>query len=319
MPCFASRSSAGPDTGLSCHSFEFNGSRVKLEVTKDPETRFRLSGNNGGLDIFDGEQVFLSGVSTLPTLAHAPNQAFINLSSRCIYGCMFCAAPFMVKDIIGEMGPERALRIVNISANHPGFEAVALTSGVPDSSSKTNKRMAEVVKAVRTQYPELPIGVEAYFEDLDDIRMLKDAGADEIKINVEAWSEDIFARVCPKRENDIILAGLEKAVDIFGKGKVTSNIIIGLGETDNNVEEGVAALAGMGVTANLRGIRVNEMNKQPLKEALGAVPERVTAERLIGLGNMHKRVLEEHELTTLSFRTMCFSCQCCDIVPMRDL
>jgi len=318
MPCFPSRSTAGPDAGMQCFTFQLNDSRIKLEVTDDAQSRFHLSEYNGALTIFEGQEV-LSEVKVLPTLAHSPNQAFINLGDKCIHECGFCVVPHMEKDVVKDMGPERALRIINIAANYPGFEAAALTSGVIGSASETNRRMAEVVQAIRDQYPQLPIGVEAYFEEMGDIRRMKDAGADEIKVNIETWPEAIFDKVCPTRDRDAILEGLGKAVEVFGNGKVASNIIIGLGETDEEVQEGVTALAAMGVLANLRGLRVNSINKDSLKRSLGAVPERVSAERLIKLARMQKAIFEDHGLTTLDFNTMCYSCQCCDIVPMKDL
>ena len=39
----------------------------------------------------------------------------------------------------------------------------------------------------------------------------------------------------------------------------------------------------------------------------------------IATGKKISKILEENNLTTLSFKTMCFSCQCCDLVPFRDL
>ncbi len=319
MPCFASRSTAGPDAGAASYAFEFNGLRVKLEVSKDPESRFSLSEEESGLAILEKGQAFIGSVKVLPTLAHAPNQAFINLDSQCRLECSFCSASALERGVGVEMNTERVLRIISIASTHPGFEGVAITSGVPDSTVETNKRIAEVVKGVRDNYPDLPIGVEAYFEELGDIDLMKDAGADEIKINVEAWPEPLFEATCPNRDRGIILQGIERALVVFGRGRVTSNIIIGLGEKDDEVEEAVRTLAKLGAIANIRRLRTNRYNAEPLKEALGRPPEGVSADRLIRLAQMHKKVLEEYDLSTLDFKTMCLSCQCCDIVPMRDL
>ncbi len=321
MPCFASRSTAGPDAGTSSYAFEFKGSRVKLEVSRDPGTRFRLSKNenHNSFIILDKAKEFIKDVKVLSTPAHSPNQAFINLSSRCIFGCRFCSTSAMEMALGGELDSDRVLRIIDIASEHPGFEAVAITSGIAESPSLTNRKIAEVIKSVRERYPDLPIGVEAHFEDLRDVRMVRNAGADEIKVNIEVWPEALFEKVCPARDRKRILEALDKTVRVFGRGKVASNIIIGLGERDSEVEEGVDALAERGIVPNLRGIRVNKLNEDMLSRALGTRPKRVKAERLLKLAEMHKKVLTKHDLTTLSFKTMCFSCQCCDIVPMRDL
>lgn len=319
MPCFASRSTAGPDAGVSTYAFEFNGSRIKLEVSKDPGSKYCLREDKDYFSILENSAEFLKGVRVLPTMAHSPNQAFINLTNKCIYGCRFCSAPAMERDIVGEMTPERVLRIVNIASLASGFEAISITSGVPDSPTQTNHRLAEMTRTLKENHPEFPIGVEAYFEHPYELEMLKNSGADEIKINIEVWPKELFKVMCPKRSRKAILEALEQAVGVFGRGKVTSNIIIGLGETDEEVEEGVVALAKMGVVANVRAIRINGINEPIIREGLEKLPEKVSAERLQKLAHIHKAVLEKHGLTTKTFRTMCFSCQCCDIVPMRDL
>ena len=53
----------------------------------------------------------------------------------------------------------------------------------------------------------------------------------------------IFERVCPGLSLDYILSSLENAVRVFGKNRVSSNFIIGLGETDTCVQEGIETLA----------------------------------------------------------------------------
>ena len=96
-------------------------------------------------------------------------------------------------------------------------------------------------------------------------------------------------------------------------------MIIGVGETDDSVLEGVEEMAKMGVVANLRALRINEMNRPRLTEALGFEPGSVDGQRLKILAEGQKAILEKYDLTTLNFKTMCFSCQCCDVVPFRDL
>ena len=319
MPCFASRSTAGPDAGASSYAFTFEGARVKLETTKDPDAKLRLAQNNGSFNMFLDTDKFLENVKVLPLLAHAPNQTFMNLSTKCIMGCAFCTTVELMRGNGGEMTQERVLKIIRINARHPSFEAVALTSGIPDSVPETNMRMVKMIKAIREEYPDIPIGAEAYFEDIQCIKRMKDAGADEIKINIETWAPELFEKICPNRDRDKTLAALEEAVRVFGRNKVQSNYIIGLGETDEDIIDGLKKLGNMGVVVNLRGIRFGELNRGRLETALGRVPEKVSAERLIKLAKVHRNILEMNHLDTDSFKTMCFSCECCDIMPMQDL
>ncbi|MEN6342645.1 MAG: hypothetical protein ABFC89_08815 [Methanospirillum sp.] len=64
------------------------------------------------------------------------------------------------------------------------------------------------------------------------------AGACEIKYNVETMDPEIFARVCPGLSLPDILLALQGAVEIFGRSRVSSNVILGLGETDECVRDG---------------------------------------------------------------------------------
>jgi biotin synthase-like enzyme len=71
------------------------------------------------------------------------------------------------------------------------FDAVAITSGVPDTPEATVERILQVVRGVRARLPGVTIGVEPYISSLEQVDRLKDAGADEIKINIETYDRDI--------------------------------------------------------------------------------------------------------------------------------
>jgi len=318
MPCFASLSKAGPDSGRGAHAFGFGDSRVKLVVSKDPDARLRLARDPAGYIILLEGKKFVGDVQILPLAAHAPNQAFLNLCPECSMGCAFCSMP-RPEGAGSYLSPERALRLVSVASKYPDFSAVAITSGIPGTVREANAKMAEAVKAVRGQYPSVPIGVEAYFDGTAEISLFREAGVTEMKINIETWPEERFRKICPDRDFQATLKALERAVTVFGWGRVTSNMIVGLGETDGEVAEALDTLASMGVVPNVRGIRIGPGNSAKLEKALGKTPERVGAERLLALGEMHRNILERNNLDTGNFETMCFSCRCCDIVPMADI
>ena len=61
---------------------------------------------------------------------------------------------------------------------------------------------------------------------------LKDAGADEVKYNLETVDRELFERICPGISFPEIMDALEEAVAVFGPNRVFSNVILGLGESD---------------------------------------------------------------------------------------
>jgi len=102
-------------------------------------------------------------------------------------------------------------------------------------------------------------------------------------------------------------------VGIFGKNRVSSNFILGLGESDECVMSGVDSLAQMGVIPNLRPI-----SPHPLRNGAAQV-QRPTAERLLKLARYTRKALEDHGLRADLAETMCLPCTRCDIAPHRDV
>lgn len=316
-PFRLSRSTAGPGAGSSSLILAFGGLRVKKNISRE-EGEFELveRGDERSL-LWKGER-FIDDLEIRPVLYHSPEQAFFNLGQECIYDCAFCTSPRLGRDATKDLDPDRVVELILEADRKGGMKAVAFTSAVVGSIQMTVDRMVYIVGKVRKALPDMPIGVEPYVESFENIDRLKEAGADEIKINIESFDPRIIARVCPKLELERQLELLRYAVRVFGRGKVTSNIIIGLGETDRNVLEGVQTLAGMGVVPTIRVLKVNPTNRPLLEKALGEL-QPVTPERLLHLNQEAKLILLTYGLSTKTYSTMCHECGCCDLVPFRDL
>jgi biotin synthase-related radical SAM superfamily protein len=102
-------------------------------------------------------------------------------------------------------------------------------------------------------------------------------------------------------------------VKIFGKNRVFTNFIVGLGETDETVEKYYEELAKMGVIPILRAIGVHPLRFGELEA------ERPTAERLLKLAKMARRILDKYGLDASVSKTMCLPCTGCDLNPHIDL
>jgi biotin synthase-related radical SAM superfamily protein len=317
FPFLPSKSTAGPGAGYMGVVFSFENTRAKKPISRD-HGDFELEETGEGLVIKKGGRVFIEDVALTPTLLHAPYQAFVNIDHACMFDCKFCASPRLHGESTKNLTDEKILAMVAEAARKEGFESVAFTSAVSGSPSMTVKRMAGLVRRVREAMPSVPIGVEPYVTRPDEVDMLRAAGADEIKLNIESFDPDIFEKVCPDRDYGAILHSINHAGEIFGKNRVCSNIIFGLGETDENVLEGTRVLANMGAVATLRALRRNEYNASELERALGKL-EPVTPERMLNLARDQKKILKAHGLTPLVFKTMCHACLSCDIVPFWDV
>jgi MoaA/NifB/PqqE/SkfB family radical SAM enzyme len=314
MPYRISRSTAGPGAGKRSAVFSFNGMRVKKGISYD-HGEFELVDNNGKLSMTRNGYPFLDAVEIRPVVFHSPEQAFFNLDQRCIYNCKFCTSPLLKNEVTKSLTDEKIVSMIEDAMKEQNVVSVALTSGVIGSVSETVDRMISCVKAVRSRFPDIPIGVEPYVDSEEQLIALKNAGADEIKINIETPRRDIFERICPELNYLMIYEMIKASVKIFGRGKVTTNIIFGMGENDDEIKDCMISLASLGCVPGLRAVRINDINRNNMDGLIGFVDE----ERMLRLADLQKKILEEFGLTTHTFRTMCFECGCCDLVPFRDL
>lgn len=317
LPFLPSRSTAGPGAGSVSIVFAFGNARAKKSISREFGD-FELREASGKLRMMKDGGVFLEEVELLPTLLHAPYQAFVNIDHACIYNCKFCNSPRLGHEVTKNLTDDKIISMTIEASKAKDFESVAFTSAVSSSPSMTVKRMAGLVRKTRTLLPNTPIGVEPYAVHPHDIDELKDAGADEIKLNIESFDPEIFEKVCPDRDYGAILHVINHAGKIFGNNKVCSNIIFGLGESDETVLEGTRVLANMGAVATLRALRRSEYNVPELEKALGHLPP-VSPERMLHLAKEQKKIFVEYGLSPLKFRTMCHACLSCDIVPFWDV
>jgi biotin synthase-related radical SAM superfamily protein len=299
-----STSAAGPGTGQKSLFFTSGGHRVRLEIDKNSPLTM-LKENNDFIILKDDTELVRGEIE--PVLAHCPEQAYITLSERCIYDCTFCSVP-RIQGKIKTL--DEVITIVEHAKKTGLLKAIALTSGVAESPEDEIERMVEVIRALKRY--NVPIGVAAY-PTRNSTKLLKEAGAVELKYNVETMNRAIFDKVCRGLSLDFIVDSLRDAVAVFGKNRVSSNFIIGLGETDECVREGVEYLARMGVIPVLRPITIQPLRKDELEAT------RPSAERLLTLARMTREIIATYGLRVEVAQTMCLTCTGCDITPYKDI
>ena len=152
------------------------------------------------------------------------------------------------------------------------------------------------------------IGVSIY-PTRGTARRLLEAGATEVKFNLETATPELFAEMCPGMDRDIINTELDEAVKLFGKNHVFTNLIIGLGETDEVMKAAVSDLCARGIIPTLRplcpGGEVKDLPRPGFK-------------RIMNLYKHHRSALAANGLDTREAKTMCIACTGCDMVPGRD-
>jgi biotin synthase-related radical SAM superfamily protein len=296
---FIARSAAGPGAGGSGAVFFSMGShRVKLSL--DPLSQIEIAHRgNGTADLyFDGK--LISGRLLEPGF-HCPDQAFITVTGSCIFRCRYCSVP-----AIGgrRKSVEEILRMVE--SVRPRIHAISVTSGVLESIGEEEAYVLEVVRNLASF--NLPLGVSIYPAEKTPDR-LHELGVAEVKFNLEAATPELFQTMCPGLDYDLLWQVLDRSVELFGRNRVFSNVIIGLGESDAEMEACIEKLTSHGVIPVLR----------PLNPVAGmAGTPRPSAERLSRIFAFHSKALAAAGLDAKLAMTMCTNCAGCDLVPGRD-
>jgi biotin synthase-related radical SAM superfamily protein len=244
-------------------------------------------------------------------IAHCPDQAYITVSEVCIFDCQFCPVPLLGGTVKERSQVEKAIeQILADPALNARLRAIALTSGVEESAQSEVERIATIVHALKERF-DLPIGVAVY-PTQTSTKLLKEAGAEEIKYNVETMDRSLFETMCPGLSLEFILGQLKDAVEIFGRNKVFSNILVGLGEDDESIINGMEELTTIGVIPILRAVVEHPLRSQ-------AAMHRPEAERLLRLARKERELLDKYGLRADVARTMCARCTGCDLIPHRDV
>ncbi|MBS7644960.1 MAG: radical SAM protein [Candidatus Bathyarchaeia archaeon] len=179
---------------------------------------------------------------------------------RCRANCAFCSQarfskasalmlsrvtwpPFPLKEVLarieGEDFGEGFRRICIQALNYPGVLSDLLRT----------------VKGIRA-VSDVPISVSCQPMDGYSMRILAEAGVDRISIALDAASEALFRKIKGESVGGPYLwrshvKNLRMAVEIFGRGKVTTHLIVGLGETDRELLELIQKLMDWGVNPSL--------------------------------------------------------------------
>ncbi|MCW4006139.1 MAG: radical SAM protein [Candidatus Bathyarchaeota archaeon] len=126
------------------------------------------------------------------------------------------------------------------------------------------------VKALKQQ-TAVEVSVSCQPKTKENMQKLADAGVDRIGIGIDAATKEIFDQVKGAHVGGPYswadqFRQLGLALEVFGKGNVSTHIIVGLGETEKEAVEFVGELVGLGVLPALFAftpVRGTALGNQP--------------------------------------------------------
>jgi len=127
-----------------------------------------------------------------------------------------------------------------------------------------------LVKEIKKE-AAVPVSVSCQPRSRANIELLKHAGVDRLGVPLDAATQPLFNVIKGKNSNgpyrwDIELLMLSEALAVFGRGKVSTHLIIGLGETEREATETVQKCVDMEILPALFAftpVRGTTLEKKP--------------------------------------------------------
>ena len=232
---------------------------------------------------------------------------------KCIYWgtheqCHFCGIELTRGErTIPVKTPEQLAEVAAAAKEHDGAVDVTLTTG---SVNRTDRGALYISKCASAIKDACGLPVQVQFEPPDDLSVLDEvhrAGVDAVGIHLETFDPEVLARIAPGKAAlgmEGYFRTWERAVEVFGRGSVTTYVILGMGERPELIEDGCRRAIEMGVYPFV----------VPLKTVAGTLLEDATPPDPDYVASIYKSVsamLADHGMDHMDAKAGCARCQAC--------
>lgn len=167
--------------------------------------------------------------------------------------CRFCTIeePLRAGTTTRVKRPEQIAEVAAAAVRLDGVRQFVMTTGTSNGPDRGAEHLARCVAAVRRAVPRLPIQVQLEPPtDMVWIERLRTAGTTAIGIHVDSLDEEVRRRWTPGKATVALERYGEvwaEAVRVFGRNRVSTYLLVGLGENPDELVSGAKRLIGMGV------------------------------------------------------------------------
>jgi len=162
----------------------------------------------------------------------------------------------------------KAIRIAKESDCYSEHMHLILISGdlCDDRLDYQSEIYSEIAGAIKKDVQEATDGIVAVLMPPNNKLLLKklfDSGITKIVFNLEVGDERLFNKYCPGKANigySHIINSLYESVDIFGKGNVWTNFVLGLEPIDNLLRL-IESLAQGGIVSSANVLHIDKGNR----------------------------------------------------------
>jgi len=167
--------------------------------------------------------------------------------------CRFCSIEESLRAgaTIAVKAPAQLAEVAEAAVRLDGVRQMVMTTGTTAGRDRGGRHLARCVRAVHDTVPSLPVQVQIEPPaDLSVIKELRVAGATAIGIHVESMDDRVRQRWLPGKST-VPLAEYERAWDeavrVFGWNRVSTYLLIGLGENPDDLVRAAGTLIDRGV------------------------------------------------------------------------
>ncbi|MDR6582844.1 radical SAM protein (TIGR04043 family) [Herbaspirillum frisingense] len=166
--------------------------------------------------------------------------------------CQFCAIgqSLAAGRTILRKTPEQLGEVARAAVLLDGVKHMVMTTGTPNATDRGAQILCESAFGVKSAV-NLPI--QGQCEPPDDdawFRRMHDAGIDTLGMHLEAVTPEVRKRIMPGKASvpvERYMDAFAAAVDVFGRGQVSTYILAGLGDSDEAILGMSERLIALGV------------------------------------------------------------------------
>ncbi|MDR0827675.1 MAG: MSMEG_0568 family radical SAM protein [Desulfovibrio sp.] len=230
--------------------------------------------------------------------------------------CRFCAIGVSLAQgaTIRRKSPEQLAEVATVAKRLDGVTHVTLTAGTTDPPDSGAAYLAECARVINST-TGLPIEIQ--FEPLRDSSLyarFKSMGVSDVGMHIESFDPEVRRAVTPGKAEislDEYFAAFAEAVAVFGRNKVSTYVILGLGEDERLTLEGCARVAALGVYPVVVPLR-------PLVDSFMAKADPVDPAYLDRMYRSMGKILRENGLAAGNSSAGCARCRACSLLQFTE-
>ncbi len=250
-------------------------------------------------------------------LVHGSNCLSSTIVQKCRYWgekkqCAYCGIEFSLKDnaTIERKSPEQLIHAIDDASKLGLCNHMTLTMGTLSKADNGIENYIDVVSNIKRKYPKLPIHIQIEpFEHIEKLYEVKQAGVDTIGVHLEIPDDSLREKICPGKfetSKSTYEEFWKKSVEVFGKGQVSTFILLGFGEKIEEIIEYNDKLIEIGVIPNI----------MPVRYIVGTQLEYLPTsfEALIQVHDSIAHSLLKHNLNPNKNKAGCIKCAGCSAI-----